>query len=290
MLYTKVITAHIIIPHIVGSTIEIKVHFLLLVSFNIVKQVVEQGQCIREKIIVQMAVFIVQPFKINTFFISIKLFICSSSPDSVYAIIAIGITISFAGKPRINAVSSTPSNPIILAKGSRKLVICVKIETSYMFILARSHITIPVGNATITALPSTNKVLSNIERIMVLPILGTLYGGNSKVKDELSPFNSVFDKSFEETNVIKIPKSITKSSINTPLREEIIPVQFPIKNIDIIEIMAGNLPLHGTNEFVRIAINLSLGESIILAPITPHALHPNPMHIVNACFPQAVHF
>ena len=42
----------------------------------------------------------------------------------------------------------------------------------------------------------------------------------------------------------------------------------------------GNLPLHGTNAFVNIAINLSLGESIILHPTTPAALHPNPMHMV----------
>lgn len=37
--------------------------------------------------------------------------------------------------------------------------------------------------------------------------------------------------------------------------------------------------LHGTKLFVMIAINLSLGESIILHPVTPHALQPNPMHI-----------
>ena len=30
-----------------------------------------------------------------------------------------------------------------------------------------------------------------------------------------------------------------------------------------------------------------IGESIILAPTTPAALHPNPIHIVSACFPWA---
>ena len=59
----------------------------------------------------------------------------------------------------------------------------------------------------------------------------------------------------------------------------------PIKIIAIV-IRNGNLPLHGTKLLVRIAINLSLGESIILAPVTPTALHPNPIHIVRACFPQ----
>ena len=43
--------------------------------------------------------------------------------------------------------------------------------------------------------------------------------------------------------------------------------------------------LHGTKLFVKIAISLSLGESIILHPVTPHALHPKPMHIVIICFP-----
>ena len=38
------------------------------------------------------------------------------------------------------------------------------------------------------------------------------------------------------------------------------------------------------------AINLSLGESIILAPTTPAALQPKPMHIVNACFPEVQAF
>lgn len=54
--------------------------------------------------------------------------------------------------------------------------------------------------------------------------------------------------------------------------------------------MVGNLPLHGTKLFVKMAIIRSLGESIILAPTTPTALQPNPMHMVRACFPQAWHF
>ena len=58
-----------------------------------------------------------------------------------------------------------------------------------------------------------------------------------------------------------------------------------VKNIVINAIIIGNLPLHGMNEFVNIAINLSLLLSIILLPTTAQALHPNPEHIVNACFP-----
>ena len=51
-----------------------------------------------------------------------------------------------------------------------------------------------------------------------------------------------------------------------------------------------NRPLHGTKELLIIAINRSLGESMIRQPTMPAALHPNPIHIVNACFPQACAF
>ena len=43
-------------------------------------------------------------------------------------------------------------------------------------------------------------------------------------------------------------------------------------------------------EFVKMDINLSLFESIILAPVTPTALHPIPIHIVSACFPHVPFF
>ena len=46
-----------------------------------------------------------------------------------------------------------------------------------------------------------------------------------------------------------------------------------------IAIKNGNLPLHGIKLFVKIEINFSLGESIILQPTTPAALHPSPMHM-----------
>ena len=45
--------------------------------------------------------------------------------------------------------------------------------------------------------------------------------------------------------------------------------------------------LQGTKLLVKIAINFSRGESIILAPTTPAALQPNPIHIVSACLPHA---
>ena len=60
-----------------------------------------------------------------------------------------------------------------------------------------------------------------------------------------------------------------------------------VKNMVIIAIRVGNLPLQGTKLLVSMAISLSLGESIILQPIIPAALQPKPIHIVKACFPQA---
>jgi len=62
-------------------------------------------------------------------------------------------------------------------------------------------------------------------------------------------------------------------------------VKTPAKNIVIMAINVGKRPLHGTKLLVRIAIILSRGESIILHPVTPAALHPKPMHMVSACFP-----
>lgn len=237
-----------------------------------------------------MAVFIVQPFDTNISLICTIDELSTSSPDIVYAIRAIGITISFAGNPRTKATSITPSSPIILANGSKKLVRCSKIVSAPILVFAKNQIIIPAGKATHIALPRTNKVLSKIDLTITLPHFGTLYGGNSNVNEDTSPFKTVIDSNFEMAKVIPTPIIITIIKINIPPIEEIIPEYVSVKNIVIIDIIVGNLPLHGINEFVRIAINLSRGESIILVPITPHALQPNPMHIVSACFPQALHF
>ena len=65
-----------------------------------------------------------------------------------------------------------------------------------------------------------------------------------------------------------------------------------LPEIKIVEIVIknGNLPLQGTKQLVRIAINFSLGEFIILQPVTPAALQPNPIHIVIICLPEQQHF
>ena len=53
---------HTTIPVTVGTRKEATVHFTLWVSFFIVRQVVEQGQCIRENSMVLTAVIQVQPW------------------------------------------------------------------------------------------------------------------------------------------------------------------------------------------------------------------------------------
>ena len=72
-------------------------------------------------------------------------------------------------------------------------------------------------------------------------------------------------------------------AVDTLAKAELVIID--VKNIVEIAIKVGNLPLHGTKLLVSIAISLSLGESIILQPITPAALQPNPIHIVKHCLP-----
>ena len=120
---------------------------------------------------------------------------------------------------------------------------------------------------------------------MTSPIFGFLYGGSSSVNCDGFPFRTVFERKYDAQNVASIPSTITVSTaiaetkvLNTPDSPA------PIKIAEIV-ISVGNLPLQGTREIVSMAISRSLGESIILAPVTPAALHPRPIHIVRHCLP-----
>ena len=112
---------HKLIPVSVGIKADKTVHFKLPVSFLIVMSVVEHGKCISEKSIVHIAVVAVHPFDINISFKSERLGISVIAPCDIYAISAIGLTISFAGKPNMNAINMIPSSPINCANGSKKL-------------------------------------------------------------------------------------------------------------------------------------------------------------------------
>ena len=132
---------------------------------------------------------------------------------------------------------------------------------------------------------STNSVLSKIDLTKIFPICGFLYGGSSNVNDEGLPLSSVKDNILVIIKVIIILNKITKTKIKLAING----LLSPTKNIVINDIIIGNLPLHGTKLLVKIAINLSLLESIIRHPVTPTQLQPNPIAIVKACFPHEEH-
>lgn len=137
---------------------------------------------------------------------------------------------------------------------------------------------------------STNSVLSNIDLTKIFPICGFLYGGNSKINDVDIPFKTVFDNILDINNVNITPNIIIPNTDRVATNDCIPPAKYPPINIVAIQIKNGNLPLHGTKAFVKMDINFSLGESIILVPTTPAALQPSPIHIVNACFPRTTCF
>lgn len=127
-----------------------------------------------------------------------------------------------------------------------------------IFTFANIHNTIPAGAATDTALPNTNSVLSNIDLIIIFFTCGFLYGGNSKIKLELSPLSKVFDKNFDIIKVNIIPSNTTTKTDIVDISEFL--KLNPIPDIKIVDIVIknGNLPLQGTKALVKIAISLSL--------------------------------
>lgn len=191
-----------------------------------------------------------------------------------------------AGIPIRKAVKIVPSNPINVPIGFKKDITYDKIGKPFMLIFVNNHIMIPAGIVIYIARPSTNIVLSSIDLVIVLNIFGFLYGGNSKVNDDGSPFSSVFDNILDMIRVIIIESIMNPNNISAERMDEVnLFDAFATKNIEIIAISDGNLPLHGEKTFVNIAINFSFFDSIILHPIMPHALHPYPIHIVRDCLP-----
>ena len=155
---------------------------------------------------------------------------------------------------------------------------------------AVSHISRPAGAATAAARPRTKRVRSKIERIMTLPICGLRYGGSSRVKEEGMPFKMVLDSRRDTAKVIPTASAISSARSTADRTESSGAAMLPKKNMDIMDMIVGKRPLQGTKLFVTAAISRSLGESMIRQPVTPAALHPNPMHIVNACLPHAPAF
>ena len=111
---------HMAAPQNVGMAMDKSVYLMLPVSFLMVIIVVEQGQCIRQKKQTLRAVITVHPFWTSRSLTAVKGPMSVSTPPPVYIITISWSTISFAGSPRMKAVSITPSRPKNLPKGSRK--------------------------------------------------------------------------------------------------------------------------------------------------------------------------
>ena len=67
--------------------------------------------------------------------------------------------------------------------------------------------TAPAGAAKTMARHKTIKVLSISEVYKVFQNRGGLYGGNSRLKVETSPFKTVFDKAQDTKNIKQIPST-----------------------------------------------------------------------------------
>jgi hypothetical protein len=161
---------------------------------------------------------------------------------------------------------------------------CDKMLEFPIFIFANNQIIKPAGAATQIARINTKTTFSLTLFKIVFTNCGLRSGGISITNELLCPFKTVLLKIFDEIIVTTSDKHKSASNIIAA------PTLLSLKNITIIAINKGNLPLQGVKEFVIIAINRSRGESIILAPVTPTALQPIPIQQVSACLPQAPHF
>ena len=132
------------------------------------------------KIQTQIAVFTVQPLEIKIECISVVDIFSMNEADE-YAISIMGITVSFAAIPKINAISITPSSPKRVPKGFKKSVHILSNGEPQTLILAKHHIIIPQGIDARIARKSTKIVLSKNERTRTSFMFGNLYDGSSSV-------------------------------------------------------------------------------------------------------------
>ena len=109
------------------------------------------------------------------------------------------------------------------------------------------------------------------------------------MKPEGCPRSIVAERNFEAAKVIPTPRSTAAVTIAADSADSPNPPAVPTKNTEARVRMNGNFPLQGTNAFVSIAMSRSRLLSIIRQPTIPAALHPNPIAMVSACFPQALH-
>lgn len=100
------------------------------------------------------------------------------------------------------------------------------------------------------------------------------------MKEEGIPFNTVMERTLETAKVMHTPRTMNRVRSRADSMESKAPPDTPTKNMEIMAIRVGNLPLQGTKLLVIMAMSRSLGESMMRQPTMPAALHPNPIHMV----------
>ena len=121
----------------------------------------------------------------------------------------------------------------------------------------------------------------------ICPICGRRKGGSSSAKEVGTPFKRVLE-SVHEASIDA--STLRTTNMDNKIAEPIFGDWLAVKNTQIKQMRDGKRPLQGMKAFVMMAMSLSLGESMILAPVTAAALQPKPMQVVSACLPQALHF
>ena len=194
-------------------------------------------------------------------------------PTPLIVIRITGINSSLAGREHRNANRITPFIPSESPTGSSSAAsFCAS------RVLARIQSATPAGAATVSARPAINMVRSSSERARICPIRGRRKGGISIKKALVSCRSTVLLRIPDVAITPRTPSATEPATINAaPARGK---KRLPNR------ISVGNRPLQGTMALVRMANSRSRGESIIRQPVTPTALHPNPIHRVNACLPQ----
>lgn len=100
------------------------------------------------------------------------------------------------------------------------------------------------------------------------------------MKEEGIPFNTVMERTLETAKVMHTPRTMNRVRSRADSMESKAPPDTPTKNMEIMAMRVGNLPLQGTKLLVIMAMSRSLGESMMRQPTMPAALHPNPIHMV----------
>lgn len=167
----------------------------------------------------------------------------------------------------------TPESPMSAPSGSKSVAMPYRSVCPSTMTFWHSQMTAPAGIATVTALPRTKIVLSRTLRTMTSPIFGRRYGGSSRTKADGTPRNMVL-LSRKETNSVILTASTIRRNTKPPAATGFPPAK---KNPER-RISVGKRPLQGTRQFVRMAINRSLGDSMMRQAVTPAALQPKPMH------------